>query len=75
VKTKLNDYRLCWGILKMSLFGTKGSWDEIQSKIKFDQAFGENQAQGLWALLGDFKDVFVWHKGELGVLHDRGTYN
>ncbi len=41
-------------------------WDEIQNKIKFDQAFGENWAKGLWTLLEDFKDVFVWHKKELG---------
>ncbi len=34
-------------------------WDEIQSKIKFDQAFSENWAKGLWILLEDFKDVFV----------------
>jgi hypothetical protein len=41
-------------------------WDEIQSNIKFDQAFGENQVEGLWTLLEDFEDVFVWHKRELG---------
>ncbi len=41
-------------------------WDEIRNNIKFDQAFGENQVEGLWILLEDFKDVFVWHKRELG---------
>ncbi len=41
-------------------------WDEIWSKIKFDQAFNENQVKGLWTLLKDFKDVFAWHKGVLG---------
>ncbi len=25
----------------------------------------ENQVEGLWTLLEDFKDVFAWHKGEL----------
>ncbi len=41
-------------------------WDEIQSEIKFDQALNKNQAEELWTLLEDFKDVFVWRKGELG---------
>ncbi len=41
-------------------------WDEIQSKIKFDQAFNENHVEELWTLLDNFKDVFAWHKGELG---------
>jgi hypothetical protein len=41
-------------------------WDEIRSRIKFDQALSKNQAEELWTLLEDFKDVFVWHKGELG---------
>jgi len=27
-------------------------WDEIQSRIKFDEAFSENQVGGLWSLLG-----------------------
>jgi hypothetical protein len=39
-------------------------WDEIRRKIKFDQASGENQSKGLWTLLENFKDVFVWHKRE-----------
>jgi hypothetical protein len=41
-------------------------WDEIQSRIKLDQALSENQVGELWTLLEDFKDVFTWHKGELG---------
>ncbi len=41
-------------------------WDEIQSGIKFDQPLNENQAEELWILLEDFKDVFAWHKRELG---------
>jgi hypothetical protein len=41
-------------------------WDEIRSKMKFDQSLSENQAEELWTLLENFKDVFVWHKGELG---------
>jgi hypothetical protein len=41
-------------------------WDEIQSRIKFDQAFSENQVEELWTLLQDFKEVFTWHKRELG---------
>jgi hypothetical protein len=47
------------------LFGDEKR-DEIQSKIKFDPALNENKAEELWTLLEDFKDVFVWHKGELG---------
>jgi hypothetical protein len=41
-------------------------WDEIKNKIKFDQALDENHVKELWTLLEDCKDVFVWHKGELG---------
>jgi hypothetical protein len=41
-------------------------WEEIRSGIKFDQALSKNQAEELWTLLEEFKDVFVWHKGELG---------
>jgi hypothetical protein len=43
--------------------------------IKFDQAFSENQAEELWTLFEDFKDVFAWHKGGVGVLHNRGKCN
>jgi hypothetical protein len=41
-------------------------WDEIRSEIKFDQTFSKNQAEELWILLEDFKDVFARHKWELG---------
>ncbi len=41
-------------------------WDEIRSRIKFDQALSENHVEELWTLLEDFKDVFAQHKGELG---------
>ncbi len=41
-------------------------WDEIRSRIKFNQALSEYQVEKLWTLLEDFKDVFAWHKGEFG---------
>jgi hypothetical protein len=41
-------------------------WDEIQSRIKFDQTLSENQVEELWILFEDFNDVFIWYKGELG---------
>lgn len=37
---------------------------EICSKIKVSPKFIQLQ---LWDILGEFEDIYTWHKGELGI--------
>lgn len=43
-----------------------GKWGEIKSKIILDPNLNQEKVDQLWQLLGQFQDVFAWHKGELG---------
>jgi hypothetical protein len=34
--------------------------------IRLDESWSEKQQKQQWDLLGEFQEVFAWHKGELG---------
>jgi hypothetical protein len=41
-------------------------WEEISQKIWIDHNLGKEERQQLWKVLGNYQDVFIWNKGELG---------
>jgi hypothetical protein len=41
-------------------------WTQIKNKIRLDESLNEEQQKQLWDILEEFREVFAWHKGELG---------